>query len=109
MSNEKVWYALFRNDSGDTPTGREMKHMVVAWLDKENMDNEIDRYIAWDRKASEATKWDIGKYQKTDREEGYYKDKEKDTDPDLLEYHWVWEDFQNALKDGSFSIIKNIT
>ena len=38
MSNEQVWYALFRNDSGETPTGREIKHMVVAWLDKNNLD-----------------------------------------------------------------------
>ena len=109
MSNEQVWYALFRNDSGETPTGREIKHMVVAWLDKNNLDNELDRYIAWDRKASEATKWDIVKYARSDREEGYYKEKKKKTDPDLLEYHWVWEDFQNCTKDDSVEIIQSIS
>jgi hypothetical protein len=108
MDESKVWYALFRNEGEESSTGREIKHMVVAWLDKANLDNEIDRYIAWDRKASGATKWDIVQYARSDREEGYYKEKKKETDPDLLEYHWVWEDFQNCTKDETVEIINTI-
>ena len=101
MSTQVFWYALFRNDGDTTETGREIKHMVVAWLDEASMNAEVDRYIAWDKNASGATKWDIVQYTRTDRPEGYFKDKNKDSDPDLLEYHWVWEDFQNAVQSNS--------
>ena len=107
MTTEQVWYALFRNDGAETNTGREIKHMVVAWLDESLMNDELKQYIEWDKKASEATKWDVVRYIRTKRTEGYFKDKKKDSDPDLLEYHWVWEDFQNAQKETRINIVNS--
>ena len=107
LFEQNFWYALFRNDGDTTETGREIKHMVVAWLDEASMNAELDRYIAWDKNASGATKWDIVQYTRTDRVEGYFKDKKKDKDPDLLEYHWVWEDFQSSEDGNSTVLIKS--
>ena len=82
--------------------------MVVAWLDETSMNSELDRYIAWDKNASGATKWDIVQYTQTDRSEGYYKDNKEDEAHDLLEYHWVWEDFQNAQNNASIQIVNTL-
>ena len=82
------WYILFRNN------GRELAHMVVAWLDDASAHAEAKAYIDWDRKASGASGWELVQIQRKQRS-SYFKPVQSKNDPDdAIEYHWVWEDYQ---------------
>ena len=84
------WLILYRNKS------RETSDMVVAWLDKATAEDEIERYVAWDRNASGAAEWELIRVPRQERPT-YYKAPKKKSDPsDLLEYHFVLEDYRAA-------------
>ena len=87
------WFILYRNG------GREISDMVVAWLDEQTSEAEIDKYLEWDRKASDTTAWELVRVPRIERE-SYFKPQQKKSDPDdLLEYHWVLEDLRNANEE----------
>lgn len=67
--------------------------MVVAWLTSDAMENEIDAYTTWDRRASKTERWTLISFARSARE-SYFRQKKNPEDPDLIEYHWVLADLE---------------
>ena len=97
-----LWYALFRGKNRE-----EKKDMIVGWLDREAMENEVDRYVEWDRNLTQTKSWEIAVFPRAPRspkEEYYRKRFAKDGTYEIenvLEYHFVWDDFRMALDEGT--------
>ena len=97
--NQLNWHSLFRGRQSV-----DKKNMIVAWLDRESMDAEIDRYVEWDRTLTETQSWELVTFPRTPRsseQEHFRKRFAKDGTyeiEDVLEYHYVWDDFRAALE-----------
>jgi len=89
MGQQDYWFALLRNG------GREIADMVVAWMSREEANAEVEAYQVWDKNLTKTNRWEMVRFRRTTRE-SYY----KDTEALLIEYHWVWEDFQEQTVES---------
>ena len=97
-----MWLALIRELDSTPLLERPVTDMVVAWLDQETYQREIDRYIEWDMLASaDCRRWTVVSFPRTPRR-SYFREY-KDAD-DLIDYHFVLADWNVARKTGVVSL-----